>query len=126
MRFWKQLFGKRRRPLRAQIRLPVRVDTEVENGRVFWTEDLSVGGLRMDISEVSALGDLTRGLREVGLSIELDPGQPPVETVAEPVWTTRAEGERLSCGWMFCRYQGNARERLTAFIEMQRKAGHAV
>ena len=116
MGFLRRILGKHRRHDRLDIRLSVRVETEVGNGKEFWTEDISASGLRMDISPLSSVGDLTGGLREVWLSITLNQDDEPVQVSAEPIWTTGGERDGHSSGWMFCKYRGDARDRLAALV----------
>ena len=55
MNFLKRIFKKHRRYERLEVRLPVRMGTHADEGQAFWTEDLSEGGLRMDITGDASL-----------------------------------------------------------------------
>lgn len=98
------------------MRVPVHVEVGGGEAKVCSSEDLSVSGLRMDITGVASLSELTGGRRDVPLRIALD-REDPVRVVAEAIWTARREDGGQSSGWMFCAYQNGARERLAAFIE---------
>ncbi len=116
MRLLRRLFGKERRCDRVDI--SVDVEVEVKNGepRQFQSEDLSETGLRLDISGVSSLAELTGGHRDVGLGIFVGEDQARARVVAEPIWTRRREDGGQSSGWMFSQYIGDARERLGDFV----------
>ena len=123
MNFLRRIFKKHRRYERLEVRLPVRMGTRAAEGQEFWTEDLSEGGLRMDITGDASLGELMGGHRDVELRIPLEEGSEPVRVMAEPVWTLRTEDNRLSSGWVFCRYYGDAQERISARIQGQGRSG---
>lgn len=83
----------------------------------YWTEDIAVGGIRMNIGKQLSLGDLTGGSRDVLLAIEIESGSEPVKAYGEPIWTVRTEDGQLSTGWMFSRYEEDGKERLKAFVD---------
>lgn len=107
-----RLMGRKRRDKRVNARLRVTVS---KDDAAYWTEDIAVGGFRMNIGKRLAIGDLTGGSRDVPLEIELDAG--PVVVYGEPIWTVRMDDGQLSTGWMLTRYDGDARKRLTEFVE---------
>jgi hypothetical protein len=112
--FLSKLFGKKRRDSRIDARLRVTIGT---SDSAYWTEDVAVGGIRMNIGKQLSLGDLTGGSRDVLITIEIEPDSEPVKAYGEPIWTVRTEDGQLSTGWMFSRYEGDGKERLDAFIE---------
>jgi hypothetical protein len=116
MRLLRRLFRKKRDNDRVDVALGIQVEVKDGEPKQYRTEDLSETGLRMDISGVSSLAELTGGHRDVGLGIVLDDGEEPARVVAEPIWTRRREDGGQSSGWMFSQYLSNARARLAAFI----------
>ena len=114
MGFLDRLFGKKRREKRVTARLRVTIG---QSDSAYWTEDVAIGGIRVNIGKQLSLGDLTGGSRDVLLSIDLEPDTDPVQVYGEPIWTLRTDDGQLSTGWMFSRYEGDALERLKAFIE---------
>jgi hypothetical protein len=107
---------KKRKPRarRVNVRLAVRI---AGSEQTFYTLDLASGGARIGIGRQASLADVTGGSRDVRIRILLEPGQPEVEVVGEPVWTVRGEDGELSTGWMFTRYEGDGHERLKAFVD---------
>ncbi|MDA0745160.1 MAG: PilZ domain-containing protein [bacterium] len=118
-----RIFGRRRRSQRLVVDLPVILDTQNGEKATGRTQDLSESGLRMDITQVSSITDLTGGHRDVGLDIVLGPNEAPVRVMAEPIWTVRQEDGTQSSGWMFCDFLNGSRERLAAFIDTQLRSG---
>lgn len=113
MRFLSRLFSKGRRHGRVEARLRVTIGTQEEG---YWTEDVAEGGIRVNVGKQLFLSDLTGGSRDVVLHLEL-PGDQPASVHGESIWTKRTEDGRLETGWMFTRYDGDAKERLHAFVE---------
>ena len=113
MGFFSKLFGKKRQDTRIDVRLRVTIGTA---DSAYWTEDLALGGIRMNIGKQFSLGELTGGSREVLISIEIEPDGEPVKVYGEPIWTVRTEDGQLSTGWMFSRYDGDGEQRLDDFI----------
>jgi hypothetical protein len=111
--FFSNLFGKKRRDRRTDVRLRVTIGT---GDLAYWTEDLAPGGIRMNIGKQFSLGELTGGSRDVLISIEIEPDGEPVKVYGEPVWSVRTEDGQLSTGWMFSRYDGDGEQRLNDFI----------
>ena len=112
--FFSKLFGKKRGERRISARLRVTIGP---NDAAYWTEDVSIAGIRMHIGKQLSLEDLTGGSRDVLLSIELEADADPILLYAEPIWTVRADDGQLSAGWMFSRYEGDGKTRLAAFID---------
>jgi hypothetical protein len=119
MRLLRRVFGKERRSERVDIAVDVQVEVKDGEPRRYRTEDLSETGLRMDISGVASLAELTGGYRDVGLAILIDGDENPVRVVAEPIWTRRREDGGQSSGWMFSQHIGDGRDRLASFIASQ-------
>ncbi|MEE8410041.1 MAG: hypothetical protein V3T05_10570 [Myxococcota bacterium] len=63
------MFGKERRNERVDIAVDVLVEVKDGEPKQYRTEDVSDTGLRMDISGVVSLAELTGGYRDVGLAI---------------------------------------------------------
>jgi hypothetical protein len=116
MSFIRKLFGRDRRKLRLDVELPVRVEACGEQ-KTCKTLDLSESGLRMDISELPSLSELTGGNRDVRLGIVISEDEDPVEILAEPIWTGKKEGGVHSSGWMFCEFMPGSKERLVKYIK---------
>ena len=87
MRLFRKLFGKERRCDRVEIGVDVLIEVKEGEPRKYRSEDLSETGLRLDISGVASLAELTGGYRDVGLAILLDGKENPARVVAEPIWT---------------------------------------
>ena len=107
-----KILGRKRRDARVNARFRV---TIAQGEDAYWTEDVAVGGIRMNIGKQLSLGDLTGGSRDVPLTIDLDSG--PVVVYGEPIWTVRTDDGQLSTGWMFSKYDGDGKQRIEAFIE---------
>lgn len=112
MAFWHRLFGRKPRDRRVQARLRVTIGSDAS---AYWTEDVALGGIRVNIGRRLSLGDLTGGSRDVVLSLELDDGD--VRVHAEPIWTVRTDEGNLTTGWMFTTFEEDGESRLQAFIE---------
>ena len=113
MGFFSKLFGKKRQDTRIDVRLRVTIGTA---DSAYWTEDLALGGIRMNIGKQFSLGDLTGGSRDVLIAIEIEPDGEPVKVCGEPIWTVRTEDGQLSTWWMFSKYEGDGKQRLDTFI----------
>ena len=111
--FFSKLFGKKRRNRRTDVRLRVTIGSA---DSAYWTEDLALGGIRINIGKQFSLGELTGGSCDVLLAIEIEPDGEPVKVYGEPVWSVRTEDGQLSTGWMFSRYDGDGEQRLDDFI----------
>ena len=112
MGLFDKLLGRKKRDKRVTARFRVLIG---QSDHAYWTEDIAIGGLRMNIGKQLSLGDLTEGSRDVPIRIELDSGQ--VTVYGEPIWTVRTDDGQLSTGWLFSRFDGDGHERLTAFID---------
>ena len=119
----KRLFGKGRRGERLEVRLSVLMKTTGGEEKTLWTEDLSETGLRMNITEVRSLSDLTGGGRDIRLGLVLDQSGDPAYLIAEPIWTKRVEDGTQPSGWMFRQYERDARQRLADFIRSHSDTG---
>jgi hypothetical protein len=117
MRLLRRMFGKERRSDRVDIAVDVQVEVKDGDPKQFRSEDLSATGLRMDISGVASLAELTGGYRDVGLAILIGGEDGPARVVAEPIWTRRREDGGQSSGWMFSQYVGDAKDRLDEFVD---------
>ena len=123
MRLLRWVFGKERRSERVDIAVDVLVEVKDGEPKQYRTEDVSDTGLRMDISGVVSLAELTGGYRDVGLAILIGGTENPVRVVAEPIWTRRREDGGQSSGWMFSQYIGDAKDRLASFVGSQPESG---
>lgn len=112
MNFLSKIFGRKRGHPRVDARLRVTIGTHEEH---YWTEDISVVGTRMRIGRQLSLANLTGGSREVPLTIEL-PEDDMIRVFGEPIWAVRTEDGQLSTGWMLSRFEGDAEDRLDAFV----------
>ena len=112
MNFLSKLFSRRREHSRVDARLRVTIGTQGEH---YWTQDISLVGIRMEIGRQLTLADVTGGNREVPLSIEL-PEDHTIEVFGEPIWAVRMDDGQLSTGWMLSRFERDAEARLEAFV----------
>ena len=112
MNFLSRIFSRRRVHPRVDARLRLTIGTHEEH---YWTQDISLVGIRMAIGRQLSLADLTGGNREVPLSIELQ-DDCIIKVFGEPIRVVRMDDSRLSTGWMLSRFEGDAETRLEAFI----------
>ncbi len=104
-----------------RVKIPVLIEFSGETARRFWSDDLSEGGMRIDIPSGFSVSDLTGGNERTDLRIVIDEDEEPVHVAAEPAWSHPTEDGRLSTGWRFIQYYEGAHEQLTYFVRTHRR-----
>ena len=113
----RRLLGKRRVSDRLEVELPVVIMVAPDGKEIICcSKDLSPTGLKLDISSVPNLSELTGGHRDLPMQIKFEGEEEPIRVISQPIWTER-HGDRMLSGWMFSDYQGDAKERLMGFVE---------
>ena len=112
MNFLSRIFSRRRVHPRVDARLRVTTGPHEER---YWTQDISLVGIRMAIGRQLSLADPTGENREVPLSIEL-PDDHIIKVFGEPIWVVRMDDGQLSTGWVFSRFESEAETCLEAFV----------
>ena len=112
-KFWR----RRRKNTRVSARLMVLITVHEGDEWMCRAEDVSETGVRIDLSEVPTIADLTGENREVRVSLVPREGEEPIQLVAELIWTDPDEEGTRTSGWMFCEYPGDARGRLLKLVQ---------
>jgi len=117
MNFFRRFTSKKRRHLRVDVQLPVKLQaadgSEVEG----LTADFSESGFRMEIPDHLNANEILGGSRSLNLSVTLREGEEPLMAVCEFVWARRDEETgKQYMGWMFSHLIEGER-RLREFIQ---------